>query len=201
MIQDKFKQYAEEFKSWIELLPYEALRSKITAFRESSMYVHLPLIEGKSLSLHQALSCNTPAVCFEAFNQFTRGDIDAIPQGGGITSAYSPEALAESIRQVLQHLPEFKPRSAYLYNYSGRKYFINTVVDSFEYYKNLLPDYQQGKHFQNLWLNLAVTHCYGLSLDEVVYKGIDYKKYSPEYSKTLGRHFNYYRDTFKFVVN
>ncbi len=126
------------------------------------------LLEGKNRSLIEAISCNTPVVCFAAYNQYARGNSSIFPPGAGLTSEYHPEALADTLHLALANLDSFQPRRRYL-EISGRKNFFNRCLDSLPYYRETIPDYVPGQAFNNLWLDLAIQQNYQMSLYDFVY--------------------------------
>jgi glycosyltransferase involved in cell wall biosynthesis len=146
---------------YVEELPRYYSRAKLCVLGS--------LLEGKNRAIYEAMSCNTPVVCFRQFNQYARGDTPAFPAGAGLCAAeFDPESLADTFHQVLQNEVQFRPRQRFLES-SGRKHFFNRCVDSFPYYERALPDYARGGHFANLWLDLAVQANYQLSLNDFLY--------------------------------
>lgn len=126
------------------------------------------LLEGKNPRLSEAMSCNTPVICFRQFNQYIRGKTELFPPESGLLSEFDPEALADTIHTALDNLTVFQPRLNYL-KYQGRKKFFNTCLDSFPYYHNIIPDYIQGQAYNNLWLDLAMQYNYQISLHDFLY--------------------------------
>jgi glycosyltransferase involved in cell wall biosynthesis len=138
------------------------------------------LLEGTNRSIHEAMSCNVPVICFDAFNKYLRGEEGVvIPEKAGLYAEFDPESVADRIYQVLQNQDYFKPRLGYLKHF-GRRNFFNLCLDSFDYYRENVPDYQSGNAFNNLWLDLAVQHHYGVSLFDFIY----YRR--PEYAVIHG---------------
>jgi glycosyltransferase involved in cell wall biosynthesis len=154
---------------YINLVPKADFYKELpTYYSRSRSFLLASLIEGKNRTLSEAMSSNIPVICFDAFNQYTRGDAPAFPEGAGEYAPFDPEGLADSIHHVLHHSEKYTPRKRYLQN-SGRWRFFNTCVDSFPYYEKSLPDYQRGNHFHNVWLDLAVQAQYQMSLHEYIY--------------------------------
>lgn len=143
-------------------LPKYYSRSKLTMLGS--------LFEGKNRVLHEAMCCDTPVVCFRQFNQYIRGQATPLPEGAGLQAAeFDAESLADTWHTVFENQGDFHPRQAYL-EVSGRKHFFNRVIDYFaESYRNQLPNFQAGAHFQNLWIDMAVTANYELSLNDFIY--------------------------------
>lgn len=139
------------------------------------------LLEGTNRSIHEAMSCNIPVICFADFNKYLRGQGVIIPPKAGLYAPFDPEGIADTIYLALQNLDYFKPRQEYL-TYFGRRNFFNLCLDSFDYYRENIPNYQPGKAFNNLWLDLAIQHQYQVNLFDFIYnrlpelstlKGID----------------------------
>jgi glycosyltransferase involved in cell wall biosynthesis len=138
-------------------------------YAESKAFLLGSLMEGKNRSLHEAMACNVPAVCLKAFNQYTRGDSPIFPDGAGDLAPFHPEGLADTLHHVLENREHYEPRRAFLKHY-GRKNVTTTCIDAFPYYVQHLPGYTPGNHLENVWLNLATQHLYGMSLHDFLYK-------------------------------
>ena len=93
-----------------------------------------------------------------------------MPIGAGLQAPhFDAESLADTFHEVIENQGDFQPRREHLKR-SGRKHFFNRCIDSFaDYYSLKLPDFQAGRHFDNLWLDLAVQQNYELSLCDFVY--------------------------------
>jgi hypothetical protein len=126
------------------------------------------LLDGKNNSIAEAMSCNTPVICFQTFNQYPRGQDQIFPQGSGLLSKFDPESLADTLHTAFDNLTTFKPRLNYL-KYQGRKHFFNTCLDYFSDYSSRIPDYEKGEAYHNLWLDLAIQHNYQISLHDFLY--------------------------------
>lgn len=146
--------------NWYTELPDHYARSKV--------FVLGSLVEGKNRSMHEAMVCNTPVVCFKEFNQYLRGDDFSIPPGAGMYATYDAESLADTMHHVIHNPEEFTPRKSFLQHF-GRKNFLNTCVDRIPYYRENLPDYTLGEHYDNLWLDMAVSRNYQTSLHDFLY--------------------------------
>ena len=79
------------------------------------------------------------------------------------------EALADTIHKVINNLDKYEPRKNYL-TYNGRKNFINTLVKYIPYYKENIPDYQENRFHENLWVDLATQANYQLGYIEFLYE-------------------------------
>ena len=157
-------------RDYIEFVPHAKYREELTGYYSRSRLCVLgSLLEGKNRALFEALSCNTPVVCFRQFNLYARGDAPAFPQGAGLQAPeFDAESLADTFHQVFENETSFQPRRRFLED-SGRKNFFNCCLDSFSYYERQLPGYVRGDHLHNLWLDLAVQANYQLSLVDFLY--------------------------------
>jgi glycosyltransferase involved in cell wall biosynthesis len=126
------------------------------------------LLEGKSRSLNEAQSCNTPVICFKELNLHARGDEPSFAEGAGLTSPYDAEALADTIHDVLSNEDCFRPRASYLAS-NGRKRFLGRCLRAIEYFAKAIPDLADTNPWENLWLDLAVQDNYGVSLHDFLY--------------------------------
>lgn len=126
------------------------------------------LLEGKSRCLQEAISCNTPVIYFSDYNSVLRGDTPALPEGTGVHAPFGAEPLADAIHTVLNNRVAYKPRQRLLET-GGRKAFLNQCVDHLHYYESNLPEFVPGRHFQNMWLDLAVFDNYHVSLRDFLY--------------------------------
>lgn len=165
----KITTVLENPEAYLNLIPPVDYHTEMpTYYSRAKVCVMGGLLEGKNRSLIEAMSCNTPVVCFAAYNQYARGNSDIFPQGAGLYSPYHPEALADTLHLVLDNLGSFQPRKRYL-EVSGRKNFFNRCLDSIPYYQEVIPDYLPGQAFNNLWLDLAMQQNYQISLYDFVY--------------------------------
>lgn len=126
------------------------------------------LLDGKNSSIAEAMSCNTPVICFQTFNQYARGQDKIFPPGSGLLSEFDAESLADTLHTAFNNLTTFKPRLNYL-KYQGRKQIFNTCIDYFCDYYSRIPDYKQGQAYHNLWLDLAIQDNYQISLHDFLY--------------------------------
>lgn len=126
------------------------------------------LLDGKNSSIAEAMSCNTPVICFQTFNQYARGQDKIFPPGSGLLSEFDAESLADTLHTAFNNLTTFKPRLNYL-KYQGRKQIFNTCIDYFCDYYSTIPDYKQGQAYHNLWLDLAIQDNYQISLHDFLY--------------------------------
>ena len=126
------------------------------------------LLDGKNSSIAETLSCNTPVICFQTFNQYARGQDKIFPPGSGLLSEFDAESLADTLHTAFNNLTTFKPRLNYL-KYQGRKQIFNTCIDYFCDYYSTIPDYKQGQAYHNLWLDLAIQDNYQISLHDFLY--------------------------------
>lgn len=165
----KIEAILDRPQEYIKLVPRVDYYQEISFYySRAKAFVLGSLLEGKNRGITEAMCCNVPVICFKEFNQYARGEADIFPPGAGLYSPFDPEALADTIHTVLNHLTEFKPRLNYL-KYFGRKNFFNTCIDSFPYYQHHVPDYLPGHAFDNLWLDLAIQQNYQVSLSDFVY--------------------------------
>jgi glycosyltransferase involved in cell wall biosynthesis len=156
---------------FVEIVPKANHAKELPRFySRSKLCVLGSLFEGKNRSLHEAMCCNTPVVCFQELNQYIRGITSPFPTGAGLAAPhFTAEALADTFHEVLQNHGDFHPRRRYL-EVSGRKNFFNRTLDCFSsYYESLVPEFCRGHHVTNLWLDLAVQYNYELSLQDFVY--------------------------------
>lgn len=137
-------------------------------YSRSKICIMGSILEGKNSSLTEAMSCNTPVICFQQFNQYARGQDKIFPPGSGLLSEFDPESLADTLHTALDNLTTFKPRLNYL-KYQGRKHFFNICLDYFFDYYSRIPDYKQGQAYHNLWLDLAIQNNYQISLHDFLY--------------------------------
>ena len=127
------------------------------------------LIEGKNRFISEAMSCDTPIVVFKDFNKYSRGDYPVFfGNSGEYVPEFTPESLADTIHKVITSPQNYEPRKNYLIH-NGRKNFVNTVVDSIPYYRENLPDWQEGRIMDNVWLDMACWDNYHMSYHDYVY--------------------------------
>lgn len=152
-----------EFHPWID---YKDLMKYYTGAR---CLILASLIEGKNRSIGEANACNTPVVVFRDHNKWARGGYPVLREKSGeYAEIFSAECMADAVHKIISHPEYYEPRKSYL-KYSGRKNFINTLVDYFPYYHNYLIDFKKGGIHENLWIDLATQDNYQLSYYDFLY--------------------------------
>lgn len=127
------------------------------------------LIEGKNRALNESMACNTPIVAFRQHNQWARGEHPIFFENSGeLAEEFTPEAFADAIHKILSNPENYEPRKNYL-KYNGRKNFINTCIDRIPYYRENLPEYQQGRFLDNIWVDLATYELYQVGYHDFLY--------------------------------
>lgn len=162
----------EDFDDYIELLPWQcSIQGTLQKqYSRARLTVMGALVEGKNKSIYESMSCNTPVVVFQQFNEGIRGEVPLIPEGCGLYAPeVTPESLADTFHQVLKNPDDFEPRKNFLKHY-GRKRFIQMCMDAFPYYGEVVPGYAEGSVFENPWLNLAMFNQWGTNLAGFVYR-------------------------------
>lgn len=143
-------------------------------YNRSRVAVMLALCEGKNRSIHEAMSCDTPVITFEHFNQYSRGGlhsgIEAFPKTAGLKAPeFTAESLADTILQVILNPEKFTPRESVL-KVSGRKTVFNAVIDRLPYYRETLPGFEAGRHHENAWIDGAMRQVYGQGVYQYIYQ-------------------------------
>lgn len=157
----------EKYVDIIEKVDY----SEMSKYYSNSKFTILTsLIEGKNRTLQESMSCNTPVIVFKDHNKYARGEHELFYEDSGLyVNEYTAEALADTIHDGLTNYDgRFFARRAYLKN-NGRKNFINMCVDSIPYFKENLPEYENGRIQDNLWVDLAMQNNYQISFNDFLY--------------------------------
>ncbi len=158
-----------DIKSYIDFHPYIEYYKLPEYFSAAKCGVLGSLIEGKNRFLSEGMSCDMPVIVFRDFNKFTRGDSPAFyGNAGEYAPEFTPESLAETIHKVITNPQNYNPRDCYL-RFSGRHNFINTCINEIPYYREHLPEFNNGHMLQNNWVNEACLHNYGMSYESFLY--------------------------------
>lgn len=157
----------ENYMTIIDNVDYSAM-SKY--YSSAKFTVLTSLIEGKNRTIQESMSCNTPVIVFKDHNKYARGEHELFYKDCGLyVNEFSPEALADTIHDGLEnYFGKFFARRNYL-KYNGRMNFLNMCIDSIPYYKENLPEYEQGRIQDNLWVDLAMQDNYQISLHDFIY--------------------------------
>ena len=156
-------------KKYINFEPYIDYKDLSKYYSSSRCAVLGSLIEGKNRFISEAMSCDTPIVVFKDFNKYSRGDYPVFfGNSGEYVPEFTPESLADTIHKVITSPQNYEPRKNYLIH-NGRKNFVNTVVDSIPYYRENLPDWQEGRIMDNVWLDMACWDNYHMSYHNYIY--------------------------------
>ena len=167
---DEVIEILGDLKQHMGFFPFVENKDLTKYYTNSKCCVLTSLIEGKNRSLNEAMACNTPVITFKQHNQWARGDYPIFfGNSGELAPEFTPEALADTIHKVINNLDKYEPRKNYL-KYNGRKNFINTLVKYIPYYKENIPDYQENRFHENLWVDLATQANYQLGYMEFLYE-------------------------------
>lgn len=140
-------------------------------YSHSKLFALGSLLEGKCRALREALYCNTPVVCFEAFNQYARGEDKPFPDGAGLmVPEFTAQSVAETWFKVHQNQESFYPRKTMLKN-NGRLQYVSRLISEIPYFIENLPELNFETPEETLWLDLAVQANYQMSFYDYVYKG------------------------------
>ena len=170
--KEQLKQVMEilgEYNKYIEFFPFIEYKELSKYYTSAKCCVLASLLEGKNRFISEAMACNTPVVVFKDFNKYSRGDYPVFFNNSGeYVPEFSPESLADTIHKVINNQQCYNPRRNYL-AYSGRKNFVNIIIDKIPYYKNNLPEYKKFGILNNLWVDLAMQANYQLSTYDFIY--------------------------------
>jgi len=156
-------------REYIQFEPYLEYKTLPEYYSASKCAVLGSLIEGKNRFISEALSADTPIICFKDFNKYARGDYPVFfGNSGEYVPEFEPESLADTIHKVISNPWNYEPRKNYLMHY-GRRNFANIIVDNLPYYRENLPDYEKGRLMDNVWFDIACRDNYEVSYYEFLY--------------------------------
>ena len=157
-------------KDYVDFIPYITYWDLPKYFSMSKCGVLASLIEGKCRFLYEALSSDMPMIVFKQYNQFSRGGYPIFfgQNSGEYAPLFTAESLADTIHKVLLNLYTYTPRKNYL-QYRGRKNFIKTVATEIPYYRENIPNFNDGNLFENQWINEACMDNYGVLYQDFLY--------------------------------
>ncbi len=169
-IIEKINQKFGNIEKYAQVLDYVHYSEMPKYYSRAKFTLLTSLIEGKNRTIQESMSCNTPVIVFKDHNKWARGPHEVFYKDSGLyVETFSPEALADTIRDgLLDYNGRFFPRRNYL-KYNGRKNFINKCVDSIPYFRENLPEYEEGRLQDNLWVDLAMQDNYQLSFMDFLY--------------------------------
>jgi glycosyltransferase involved in cell wall biosynthesis len=127
------------------------------------------LIEGKNRALHEAMASDTPVICCEAFNQYTRGSAHAFPQGAGGYAPFDEEGYADTVHRILLARRDLTPRRSYLNGFSGRSHVLERCLCEFTEFADRVPGFAPATPLDNEWLSEALQARYGCTWEQFVY--------------------------------
>ncbi len=177
-------------KEYIKLISQVGYDEMGDYYSRAKVLVLASLHEGKNRSLIEAVSCDTPVICFKAHNQYVKGNDQVFPDGAGMYCDFDPESLAAAIHEVIHNPEKFTPRYSYLKNEGGRAGFFNKIIDAIPYYQKHLPEFEAGNHRNNIGLVVAVQKMYGVSLNDFLYKGHSWVQGWDDIAARLGNSIN-----------
>ena len=146
--QEQLKQVMEilgDYTKYIEFFSFIDYKDLPKYYTGAKCSVLASLLEGKNRFISEAMACNTPVIVFKDFNKYSRGDYPIFFENSGeYVPEYTPESLADTIHKVINNQKNYEPRKNYLI-YSGRKNFVNTIIDAIPYYAQNIPNYEKGR--------------------------------------------------------
>ncbi len=167
----KIESAVEHFRDYIDVVldrifdPTELARY----YSRAKVCVLGSLLEGRNRCIREAISCNTPVVCFKQLNQYARGDQPELPDGAAMYAPeFDAEILADTLYEALNHRDSFHPRKAFLRHF-GRKTFLNQCLNLIPHYREVLPDFSEYDNYSNDWLNMAIYQQYEKSFHDLLY--------------------------------
>ena len=170
--QEQLKQVMEilgDYTKYIEFFSFIDYKDLPKYYTGAKCSVLASLLEGKNRFISEAMACNTPVIVFKDFNKYSRGDYPIFFENSGeYVPEYTPESLADTIHKVINNQKNYEPRKNYLI-YSGRKNFVNTIIDAIPYYAQNIPNYEKGRIVDNVWVDLAMQYNYQLSTYDFIY--------------------------------
>jgi glycosyltransferase involved in cell wall biosynthesis len=169
-ILDEVRERTAGYEQCIELEPYRCREEMPALYNAHRLFVLGSLFEGKNRAIHEAMCCDLPVVCCEAYNQFARGDVPIFPPGAGMYAPFDPEGFARTIHHVVIQPEQFNPRQAYLSGFSGRQYCLEMCLRAFPQYRELMPGYDPVAPADNRWLEEAITDNYRCKLSTFLYE-------------------------------
>ncbi len=155
-------------KNYLKIIPFVQYKELPKYYSSAKCCVLTSLIEGKNRSINEAMSCNTPVVVFKDHNKYARGNHPIFFGNSGELADFSPQALADSIHKVITNQKNYSPRKNYL-KYNGRRNFVNILTSYIPYYEKNIPDYNESKFHENLWIDLATQENYQISYHDFLY--------------------------------
>jgi glycosyltransferase involved in cell wall biosynthesis len=157
--------HTQDYLHIVPKVPYHDLPS---LYSRSRVHVLASLIEGKNRSLSEAMSCDTPVVCFEEFNAASRNGSPAFAPGGGLACDYSPESMADAIHKILSSPSDYPARRSFLEE-AGRNRTLERTVEMIPEIRDIIPEHQDWPLRANPWIERALMSCYRLSLHSFLY--------------------------------
>ena len=170
--QEQLKQFTEilgDYTKYVEFFSFIDYKDLPKYYTGARCSILASLLEGKNRFISEAMSCNTPIIVFKDFNKYSRGDYPIFfGNSGEYVPEFTPESLADTIYKVINNPQNYSPRRNYLIH-SGRKNFVNKIIDSIPYYREHFPEYEKGQIQDNIWANLAMQSNYQLSCYDFIY--------------------------------
>lgn len=160
----------QTLKGDVEIVEYVDHNILNQFYSRAKLAVLGSLFEGANRSLKEAALCDTPVVCFRAYNQYVRGTTEIVLPGTGLYAPnFNAESLADTIYEALLQRSEFKPREMQLKVY-GRKNFLNACLHSIPYFRDqLIPD-TGADYSSDRWLIEALQERHRVTLDDWLYE-------------------------------
>ena len=160
----------EELETYIEFIDYENPSNMFMYYSRARLTALTSIFEGKNRSLHESVLCNTPVICFSAFNRYIRGNTPILPEGCGYyVDEFSPEAFGERLYELLNSRIEYNTREIALKHF-GRALIVDKIIKSIPYYRENIPDLDKTSILDNYFINEAVCASGKGSYEKFLYR-------------------------------
>lgn len=161
----------EELKSYITFKPYEHPSNMFMYYSRSKITALTSIFEGKNRSIQESVLCNTPVICFSAFNKYIRGNTPILPDGCAYyVDEFSPEAFGDKLWKLLSSdTIKYNTREIALKHY-GRALTIDKIIKSIPYYRENIPDLEKSNVIDNYFINEALCESNKGSYKNYLYK-------------------------------
>ena len=155
-------------KKYLDIISFVDHKDLAKYYSSAKCCVLNSLIEGKNRSINEAMSCDTPVAVFRQHNQYARGSHPIFFENSGELAEFNPESLADSVHKIITNQNNYSPRKNYL-KYNGRRNFVDILTSYIPYYKENIPEFEQTKFHENLWVDLAIQKNYQISYHDFLY--------------------------------
>jgi len=148
----------EELESYIEIINDIPSSKMFMYYSRAKITALTSIFEGKNRSLAESMLCNTPVLCFSAFNKYIRLDSPIFPDGCGYcVDEFSSEAFGEKLYELIESGNIVYNTRKKALRYYNRVMAVDKIIKMIPYYNENIPRLNESNIVENDFVNKSLS--------------------------------------------